>query len=95
MRMMTPRPFCLMVDAASREEPPTRYFATFDAARTAAGQYDQRWQPFVWITELTDKGVVVHMKDGKEQDPFDALWGRSKYAAPKQDGESALPRGGR
>ncbi len=62
-----PRPFLLMVDAASDEEPPNRYFGSLEAAVAAMEQYDEHWRRFAWIIEFpVVGGVVAHYKGGKK-----------------------------
>ena len=62
---MTPRPFVLSVDSASRDEPPTRYFGTLNAAKAALAEYDEQWQRFAWIIEIREgEPNVVHVRDG-------------------------------
>jgi hypothetical protein len=55
-----------MVDSASSEEPYTRYFGTLEKALEEAAKYEDRWQPFVWITEFQEGlAPLVHVRDGK------------------------------
>jgi len=64
------RPFQLMVDAGVPwEEPRTRYFGSLDAALAASREYEERWQPFVWITEIRPKGErnISHVANGRRQ----------------------------
>jgi hypothetical protein len=56
---MTPRPFQLMVDAGSHEEPGTRYFGSYEAAEKAVLELEEKWIPFTTITELTDSGLKL------------------------------------
>lgn len=62
---MTPRPFCLMVDSASPDEPEPRYYGSLVAAQAGLDALDERWRRFAWITEQqTDGSTVVHVRDG-------------------------------
>ena len=64
------RPFQLMVDSGSRDEPPDRYFGTLATARAAGAGYAEHFQPFIWIIEWTGGGpatAIVHVKNGKDQ----------------------------
>jgi len=64
--LRTTRPFQLLVDAASHEEPPTRYFGSLERAVTALRALAPRWQRYAWVSELRpDGGRVVHVRDGK------------------------------
>lgn len=62
---MTPRPFQLLVDAGSYDEPGNRYFGSFEAAEKALFELEEKWIPFARITELTESGLhLIRYKDG-------------------------------
>ena len=62
----TSRPFQVMVDSGSHEEPQTRYYGSLEAALEAALALDKRWHPYVTVSEfLEDGGRVVHVRAGK------------------------------
>jgi len=58
------RPFMLMVDSGSREEPPTRYFGSLDAALAAMDEYEERWKRHAWIVEGRGAIRTTHVQDG-------------------------------
>lgn len=61
------RPFQLMVDSGSRDEPPTRYFGSLTAALVALAALPESFRRFASVTELDrgDGGNVVHVRDGR------------------------------
>lgn len=59
------RPFLLMVDSGSEEEPDVRRFASLTAALAAFEGLSDESKRFAWIIEQRDQGSIVHMRDGK------------------------------
>jgi hypothetical protein len=55
-----------MIDSGNRDEPPTRYFGSLDAAYRALDELGDKWRPFAWVSEQKpDGGRFVHMRNGR------------------------------
>lgn len=50
------RPYQLMVDSGSREEPDTRWFASLAAAWKAYDELDEKWKPYADVRLATLEG---------------------------------------
>lgn len=61
----TSRPFQLMIDAASSDEPPARHFGSLENAVKALEEVEEKWLPFAQILEKTEVGLnIVHYRNG-------------------------------
>lgn len=65
---MSSRPFQVMVDAGSNEEPTTAYFGSLEKAMERFNEpWMEQWRPFTWIQEFREgERPITHVKDGKE-----------------------------
>jgi hypothetical protein len=65
-----------MVDSRSREEPPTRRFATLKGALKSVERIDRKWYPFLWLYEEQEQGkpAIQHIREGKACTAEAKLW---------------------
>lgn len=58
------RPYLLMVDSDTEDEPDPRRFSSLAAAMAAFDQLDPQWKKFAWVMEIRPNGNIVYVKDG-------------------------------
>lgn len=65
------RPFLLMVDSGSEDEPSNRYFGSLVKAFDAMDKLPEHHRKFAWIMEIrhNPRNTVLHYKDGIKVDP--------------------------
>lgn len=64
---MPSRPFVLMVDSSSEEEPDNQRFGSVEAALAAFDRLSPEWQRFAWV--INTETSEVYMRDGQRVVP--------------------------